>query len=287
MLQAHACLDNPSPKPATQPTLAYDRQQLPVLASHLQHEDSTVVHAAAVSLRRIVTLADSAYKIHEAGLLDILAEKAQDHESSVIEIAQISMECLKLCMQSPALRSVTAMHSDVLVAIRFCMYADDSTCRREAYGALAAAVEFHETANALVEAGFIRDVVLRIGAECDALPASKDLLNTCLLALRRLTSHTTLPVIDGALAENAVPTLFQVLQNPDACTDTVTRVAEIVLAIAVSAAGKVACIAVEGGVQLLLEMLAKSSANLMAQLLGCLMVRSITPISTYLSCHCH
>ena len=229
----HAALHNPEDKPVTQPTLAYDRLQLPVLAGHLAHDDAAVVHAALVSLRRLITDPAAAAKAHEVPhLLDELAAKSGIiAPPELVSIGRLATECLSLFIASPALRCDTLARPTVAAALHAALKCGDAECRRHAYAATAAAAEAVDSTAALVAGGFVQDLVARVAAEVaactpaalavggggtrsGAAPGVATLLAGALAALSRMVAHTSTDATDMALVHGAVPALFKCLHLP-------------------------------------------------------------------------
>jgi hypothetical protein len=109
VIYTHAVRDNPIEKPSTQPTLAFDKLQQPVLASHLQSDDPLVIAAALVSLKRILSNVLSAPAAHDSGVAQLLGQLAEsfqcDDEHASLEIRQDALRCIKLILSSPASRT--------------------------------------------------------------------------------------------------------------------------------------------------------------------------------------
>jgi hypothetical protein len=273
VIESHCCLDNPVAKPETQPTLAYDRIQLPVISAHLRHADSAVVHAALVSLRRLLTTHDSSYKAHEAGLFDILSVKARLADEDSLPINRLALQAIRLTLESPGLRLATVTNPDVVEALKHCMHSSDMECRGQTYFSLSAAAEKHDSAVELLNASFMSEIVARISSETAALPSTDNVLSVVLAALRRLLSHTGTVAAEKALESEAVTALFAVLNSPSATNATLAGAAEAIMQVAFESAGKVACIAVPDSVRTLLTLARHADRHLVAPAIGCLMVR--------------
>lgn len=203
----------PVPKPDTQPTLAYEALQLPVIAEHLKRDDAAIVHAAAVSLKRLITDHKAALMVHEAGLLEILAARSTLN-GDFVAIGRLALECIGDCLSSPALRPVTMSNAHVVAALKEAFTFEDVESRRLAYACVAHAAEHMETALVAASAGFVADVVARIAVEMagGAAAAAPQLLQLT-LALRRLVQHPSSPAVVKALDASAVATLYALLAD--------------------------------------------------------------------------
>lgn len=279
-LTVHACRDNPEPKAESQPTLAYDRGQMLVLGDHLHNEDDRVVEAALVSLKRLLALHTAGPKVHEALLLPLLAEKvaAATGSESPSPIPHLALQCIEMTLQSPAHRMEALACVGVVPAIRAAFSFPQFGCRLHAYGSVSAASENRDCAVSVLASGLIRDVIKRLAVEVAALPGSCRLVEELLLSLRRLTSHSGTSAVDEALAHGAVPALYACLclvATPSLDADAlIASAAGVLTNIAMQPAGKRACIEMEGGVPLLVDIMKRGDPRTVAPVAGCLMVHT-------------
>jgi hypothetical protein len=284
VLVLHTTRGEPTPKPDTQPTLAYDRLQCQVLAAHLRCEDPAVKHAALVSLQRLVCDEKTVAKVHDAGLLDMLAELAAGHKVGST-ISRLAAECIGRQLASPALRTRTFSRPAVADALRRCLAAGDEQLRLTACKAVTHVAEPHEGCEALLKADFVRDLVDRIRPELGLISAvsSFQVFLALLEALRCTVSHTETMAIDTALVCGAVPVLAHVVgstvagpagESPFTAAErheSLRLAADIMMHLAFPSAGKRACLESEGAVDALLAALRTAPVEAGAACAGCLM----------------
>jgi hypothetical protein len=301
----HGVKADPRPKPGTNPGLAYERLQCTVLSNHLLSVDPAIKSAALVSLQRLVTDEKTAFKVHEAGLLDQLAElvvtAAPEYRET--DIPRMALDCIGTTIASPALRLKTFERPPVIAALRACISSESEGMRRIVYKALRYLAETPLGCQALLKEGFAKDIVSRVGPELQAAVSGESasatqafsMLLLILHVCRDLASNTSSSAVDTMLEEGqAVPVLTEVIiasgrfvENHSASPDydeyqmnqaEATRLAaDILMSLAMPSAGKRACLRNEGTVEALLNV-CKAGADAVdaaGSSAGCLMNVSV------------
>lgn len=284
VIQAHAAADNPTPKPVTQPTRAFDRLQLPVLNTHLlnagtlpaEHggdastpKDDGITFAALISLRRILTDHKSAFNAHDSGILSSLAGLADLVRGGGVaspdgvdrlEISRMATDALRMIMTSPALRTESIRHPAVCAALMKGIADGDDACRMLSYEALEAASIAHDAAASMVHAQFVHALVQRVPLELKlhgAHAAREDapLLHVALRVLRALLRVRDAPAVAVALSHGAVGLLLQVASSHARITDpALAACAECLCELTFDVQGKREVIAHPGAVALLVSL---------------------------------
>lgn len=301
----HNVKADPKPKAVTNPGLAYERLQCTVLSQHLRSSDPAIKSAALISLQRLVTDDKTALKIHEAGLLDQLAElvltEASEYKDT--DIPRMALDCIGATLASPALRLKTFERPPIVAALRACINSELETMRRITYRALRFVAETPLGCEALLKEGFAADIVSRVGPELrfavsgEAESASQafSLLLLILHVCRDLASHTGSSAVDKLLEEGAaVPVLTEVIvssgrfledlrASPDFDdyslnqAEAVRLAADCLMSLAMPAQGKRQCLRGEGTVDALLNV-CKAGADAVdaaGSSAGCLMNISV------------
>lgn len=237
----HAVLAEPVGK--EHPTLAYDRMQCRVLSVHLSSPDGATQLAGLISLQRLVTDEKTAYKVHEAGLLDQLAHLALS-AAATAEIRRISLDCISYLLASPALRTRTFSRPSITATLRAAVaHGEDLHLRATACRGLRDLAETAEGCAALLAADFVPHIVSRIEPELASVPdvGGIAVFAALLRLLRALLSHTESPAVEAALEAGVVPRLTHVIGGGIASLrlnhDGLLEGAEAAAAAAATAAG--------------------------------------------------
>jgi hypothetical protein len=271
VLVTHACLHDPVAKPAQQPTLAYDREQLPVLRRHLGSGDAATVAAALVSCRRLLHDHKGAHKAYGAeGLLDAWAALAEA-ASSPPATRRLSLECLGLVLASPAARAATAERPLVAQALRASLSASDDACRLLAYAAVRNACEAHAGTAAILAGGFLDALVSRVLSEIPETRRAPALPQAVLGALSRLVAVGGRPAVDDALRCGAVPALLDALRVEDAPAGVLSSAAAALAELTLPSAGKAQVLASPGALRLLIVLTGHADAGVAGGAAGVLM----------------
>jgi hypothetical protein len=288
VIQEHHVRGDPIPKPLTQPTLAFDRDQAPVLLRHLRSEDDETVRQALISCRTLLSRHKNAAAIQqEAGMIEHLCLIASSHPS--IQHSRIALECIQNALNSPSNR--TWMISQCSAILRASAESSDTSSRATAYSAMALVGDSIEAAEAAVQEGFVATLVSRLEQEILSYAVRKDLTDLVLAALQKLLRSGAQPPSSALIAAlntttpAACPLLLDAALNlAHPSQNTVCLALDCIAAISGEFAGKRAVLGVEGSMDGLLTLATSSNNAVASGAVSVLMVRGIQGGESHFKC---
>jgi len=256
---------NPTPKPATQPTLAFDRLQPTMLAQQLAAEDERTVRAALDAAHALLGQHQEGWRAQNEGLLDLFGALAApadggDGARFSAETRNTALRCIEKTLSSPAAREATLAHAGVTAALRAGIAdARDAERRAVSYAALAHCGDAVASSVVAVELGFVGALAGRLAEELPALaagaPRGAELADAVLLALRRFLAqsaqaHSVDQLLDAR--GDSVALLLDAVAAARAGEATQSRALGCLQFVAGEPRGKRALLAEGGAVELLL-----------------------------------
>ncbi len=264
-IRDHANRAEPVDKPGTQPHLAYDRLQAPMLLLHLQSPDEEEQRQALISCRALLGKETNVAAFQqEPGLVPHLAWAAEAHGD--LRHRRVALDCLGLLLRAPtALRTATLAASSS--ALRASASVPDSASRLTAYASLASAADGIACAEACVREGFVGVLVSRVAEEALSYAALPGLLDGALAALRGLIENGgQADAVEAALAAqpSAPAPLLECLSLHRASATTLAGALACLGALCGDVRGKRAVLGEPGSVDKLLDLIAGKDAAVAA-----------------------
>jgi hypothetical protein len=266
VLMSGANRDEPVAKPSTQPHLAYDELQAPVLLLHLRSSDEEErTRQALISTRTLLGKELNVAAVQqEAGFVQHLAWAAESHGD--LRHRRIALDCLGLLLRAPtALRTGTLLAASS--ALRASAAAPDAVSRLTAYAALASASDAVGCAEACVREGFVGVLVARVSEEALSYAVRPELLDGALAALRGLIENGgQADAVEAALSASpsAPAPLLETLALHRAAPATLCGALGCLGALCGDVRGKRAVLSEAGSVNSLMDLVAGPEAQVAA-----------------------